>query len=186
VPPKTQTPPPPEPAKPQTPDAPGDPRTPKDLKALDASLSKPGTTLISPQLGGFLKPDGTVAKLPGGVPTEIGLGPLTAQIVPDQTKLDTSGGRVTATVTVQAKDDFLTQTTFTEKATLTFTAKNGKIVAVPAADPTSQAAATAANAYLNTAAGPNGQFANKGLDVASISADPDGTIRVVTRPTARK
>ena len=192
VPPKTQTPPPPDTAKPQAPDAPGEPskptdaRTPKNLKDLDASLSKPGTTLISPQMGGFLKPDGTVAKLPGGVPGTIELGPLTARIVPEQTKLDTSGGRVTATVTVQAKDDFITQATITEKASLTFTTKDGKIVAVPAADPTSQAAATAANAYLDTAAGPNGQFANKGLDVVSITADPDGTIRVVTRPRAKK
>jgi hypothetical protein len=165
-------------------------RTPTNVKDVITSIAQPGTTLINPKLGGFLGPDGTVVKLPGGAPTEISLGIATARIVPNQSKLDTSGGRVEFTATIQVQPHIPPGAPpMTLKPNFVFMAKNGKIEAVPRGkDVESKGVAAAINAYLNGKGGVNQQFDNSKppVDVLSLSTDDQGMIRIVTKPRPNK
>lgn len=158
-------------------------RTPTNVKDVITSISQPGTTLIDPQLGGFLGPDGKIVKLPDKAPTEVHIPFVgTGRIVLDQSQLNTSGGRVELSVAIQFQPSIPGAPALTDTAKFVFVAKDGKIEAVPRNrdDVTSSAAAATINAYLKD--GVNGQFVKDNLDVKSLSVDENGKIRVVTTP----
>jgi hypothetical protein len=163
-------------------------RTPTDVKDVTASLSQPGTTLIDPRIGGFLGPDGKIVKFPDKAPTEIqvGGGFVSARIVPDQSKVDTSGGRINITVTAQAQSMITGDTKLTFSGTVGLIAKDGKIVAMPREGDAAGGLAAAANGYMNGKGGVNDHFAKNNLDVVSCSVDENGMIRVVTKPRPNK
>ncbi len=155
-------------------------RVPADTTQVMASLLTPGVTLIDPRLGGFVAADGSILNWPVGTLQGVG------------GRLDTSEGKIRLTLSAPGRPDageIAGKDTSTnvggeagaKRSAIVFRAAGGKIAAVAEGeDAGSQILAVVANNFLNGDGAVNQQLASKGLTLVSVSADPNGLIKVVT------